>query len=203
MGMINREDMLELTRRMTPSRTHFTRMAGAYMDEKGEVDYNFNTNFRGLPLLQKERTLDIAKEVVFAETNTSLKQYKIPGIRPGSFWQFFMGLCECDLKNDALLLNLYEMIGEQYPKGKPYAIYVYHGMYDVPVKTTDHQQTRESEEVYSYLIVAICPLLGEDTLGKPECGLLYPAFTNRSADPLHVNIYDGGESAFFRSFLNL
>ena len=30
--MINREDMLELTRRMTPSRHCFDRIAGAYMD---------------------------------------------------------------------------------------------------------------------------------------------------------------------------
>ena len=30
---INREDMLELTRRMTPSRTSFTRIAGCYVDK--------------------------------------------------------------------------------------------------------------------------------------------------------------------------
>ena len=33
---INREDMLELTRRMTPSRTSFTRIAGCYADQEGE-----------------------------------------------------------------------------------------------------------------------------------------------------------------------
>ena len=36
--MINREDMLELTRRMTPSRTSFTRVAGGYMEPDGEID---------------------------------------------------------------------------------------------------------------------------------------------------------------------
>ena len=30
--MINREDMLELTRRMTPARSHIDRIAGAYYD---------------------------------------------------------------------------------------------------------------------------------------------------------------------------
>ncbi len=203
MAQINREDMLELTRRMTPSRTHFTRIAGAYMDEEGQVDGTFNTSFRGLPLSEKELTLAIAKEVVFAQTNTRLMQYKIPGIRPGSFWQFFLGLCECDLKNDALLLNLYEMIGEQYPKGQPYAIYVYHGVYDVPIKTSDHQQTFESEEVYSYLIITVCSVVGKNELGKPECGILYPAFTNRSADLLHVNVYDRSDDGFFEEFLKL
>ena len=46
--MINREDMLELTRRMTPKRTSFTRIAGAYMDKDGEMDGSFNTNFLNL-----------------------------------------------------------------------------------------------------------------------------------------------------------
>ena len=32
--MINREDMMELTRRMNVSRTSFTRVAGFYVDEE-------------------------------------------------------------------------------------------------------------------------------------------------------------------------
>ena len=35
--MINREDMLELTRRMTPARTSFVRMAGCYTDSDGDM----------------------------------------------------------------------------------------------------------------------------------------------------------------------
>ena len=41
--MINREDMLELTRRMTPARTSMTRVAGCYIDREGEFDGSFNT----------------------------------------------------------------------------------------------------------------------------------------------------------------
>ena len=43
--MINREDMLELTRRMTPARSSVGRIAGAYFDEEGYVDGTFNTHF--------------------------------------------------------------------------------------------------------------------------------------------------------------
>lgn len=35
MGEINREDMLELTRRMTLKRNCFDKIAGAYLDEEG------------------------------------------------------------------------------------------------------------------------------------------------------------------------
>lgn len=52
--MINREDMLELTRRMTLSRTSFTRIAGCYVDRDGDFDGSFNINF--LKLSAAERT---------------------------------------------------------------------------------------------------------------------------------------------------
>ena len=44
-GMLSREDMLELTRRMTPARTCFDRVAGSYRDEDGIEDGSFNIHF--------------------------------------------------------------------------------------------------------------------------------------------------------------
>jgi len=46
--IINREDMMELTRRMTPKRNSFTRIAGCYFNEDGENDGTFNINFLDL-----------------------------------------------------------------------------------------------------------------------------------------------------------
>ena len=46
--MINREDMLALTRRMTVKRTSITRIAGSYMDEEGFSEGTFNTHFQNL-----------------------------------------------------------------------------------------------------------------------------------------------------------
>ena len=43
--MINRDDMLELTRRLTPARSSVGRIAGAYFDEESYADGTFNTNF--------------------------------------------------------------------------------------------------------------------------------------------------------------
>lgn len=43
--MIDRDDMLELTRRMTLTRNCFDRIAGAYVDETGEVEDTFNIHF--------------------------------------------------------------------------------------------------------------------------------------------------------------
>ena len=55
--MINRDDMLELTRRMTPARTCFDRIAGAYMDDMGEISDSFNVHFGKLSGSEKSRNL--------------------------------------------------------------------------------------------------------------------------------------------------
>lgn len=101
--MINREDMLELSRRMTPARTHFDRIAGAYFDEEGFVDGTFNTHFLKLSTTEKKNKLEIAKAVVLAETNEQLKDYRIPESerKPGSIWQLLDGIKESGLQNDA------------------------------------------------------------------------------------------------------
>ena len=71
--MINREDMLELTRRMTPARSHIDRIAGAYYDAEGYIDGTFNTHFLKLSTAEKTKNLELAKAVLQAETNKQLK----------------------------------------------------------------------------------------------------------------------------------
>lgn len=199
---IDRKDMLELTRRMTVARNCFSRIAGAYMDEEGFIDGTFHTHFLKLSRADQEKTIKIAKAVPFAKPNEQLKNFRIkpqPGIRDG-MWQLLMALRECELKNDALLYNLYEYIGEHYQPGYPYGIYVFYGNYDVPVKGSDRENQWESEEVYRFLICSISPLVGDYEMGTPQAGFLFPAFANRSTDAEGIHVFDGKGGAFFHLF---
>lgn len=190
--MIDREDMLELTRRMTPKRTCFSRVAGSYMDVDGFSDGTFNVHFLNLKPADKTLQLNLAKTIPFAKTNENLKAYHFKKEEEcrGSFWQLLMGLNDCELKNDALLDVLYEIIGERYKASGDYAIYVYHGTYDVPVKATDKERLDESEEVYKFTIGLICPVHGDYEPGEPEWGFLFPAFIQRSSDMHQIAIYN-------------
>ena len=188
---ISREDMLELTRRMTLARTSFTRIAGCYVDKDGDFEGSFNVNFLKLSQKDKGKNLEIAKVIPFSETNVQLKRYKI-GEASGEvrgLLQILNGMKECGLKNDALMDTFYDIIMESYGSGAPYGIMVFHDRYDVPVKTLDKERQWESEEVYEYLICALCPLTGEYEPDKPFWGFLYPAFTDRSSDWNHINIF--------------
>ena len=74
--MISRDDMLELTRRMTPKRTCFSRVAGCYVDRDGDIDGTFNIHFGKLSEAEKKTNLEIAKTIPFAKTNEQLKGRK-------------------------------------------------------------------------------------------------------------------------------
>jgi hypothetical protein len=189
--MINREDMLELTRRMTPSRTCFDRIAGAYLDDMGEVEDRFNIHFGKLSGSEKARTLSLAKVVPFSKTNEQLREYRFgeKAMGPDGMWRLLEALRQCGLKNDALLEVLYEQLADAYPVDYPLAIYVYHGVYDIPRKAKDKESLWESEEVFDFMICTISPMLEEYRPDEPIFGFMYPAYSDRSADRNSIDIY--------------
>lgn len=205
MTNINREDMLELTRRMSLARNSFTRITGCYVDRDGDFEGSFNTNFRKLSAAERTKKLKVAKEIPFSATNVNLKKYEFSQSmrRPGSMWQLLMAMNECGLKNDALMDTFYDLIMEQYHAGSEYAILVFHDRYDIPAKGTDGERQWESEEVFEYMICAICPMTGEYEPGIPECGFLFPAFTDRSGDLNHILIYQSDEDRPRRELLKI
>ena len=84
----------------------------------------------------------------------------------GGRQQFLMGLRESKLKNDDLLDTFYDMIIDSYDYVGNYLILIFHDAYDVMTKTSDNDKLDESEEVYEYLLCAICPV----TLTNPKLG---------------------------------
>ena len=189
--MINREDMLELTRRMTPARNCFDRIAGAYMSDMGEVDESFNIHFGKLPGPEKTRNLELAKAIPFSKTNIQIKEYAFADAVKGkdSMWQLLQAIQQCGLKNDALMDILYEQIADGYPVDHEFAIFVFHGTYDVPLKGKDKESLWESEEVYDFMICTVSPMREQYEPAEPVFGFLYPAFSDRSGDPGKIDIF--------------
>ena len=203
--MINRDDMLELTRRMTPQRTCFDRVAGAYMTAEGEIDDTFNIHFLKLSGAEMKRNLELAKAIPFGRTNDQLREYVIPEKLKGkdSIFQLLNAIKACGLKNDALMEVFYEQMADSFPMDSEYAIFVFHGIYDIPVKARDKEWLEGSEEIYDFMICTISPLKAEYELiadqatkerrnrpEKPVFGFLYPAFSDRSSDENKIDIYN-------------
>ena len=192
--MLNRNDMMELTRRMNLSRNCFFRIAGSYRDKEGYDDGSFNTAFLKLDQKDKIKNIEIAKAVVFADTNTELNEYDITGSNgnKAEFKSMLESLMECGLKNDALLDVFYDIMSEKYvsefkPEGD-FGIFMFYGSYDIKIKGADKEYMDDSEEVYSFLICAICPVYENYDPGLPDYGFLYPSFKDRSMDAEHIAV---------------
>lgn len=111
---INRNDMLELTRRMTLSRNCFVRAAGAYIDDEGYIDNTFNVNFKNMSKHDQQVNLNLAKTIPFSKTNEQLKCYKFPeeDMAYDSIHKLLMALSQYGLKDDLLVQTLCEQLAE-------------------------------------------------------------------------------------------
>ena len=184
--------MLELTRRMTPARNCFARVAGAYMDEDGYDEGTFNIHFGKLKQAEARRNIELAKAIPFAKTNEQLKEYRFSKgeSRKNSMWQLLLAMKSSGLKDDGLLSIFYEIVGENYDTADEFSIFLFYGSYDVPTKGTDGEWLEGSEEVYDFIVCAVSPLDGEYEPGKPEFGFLFPAFVDRSSDSSVIDIFN-------------
>lgn len=200
---MNKKDIHELKRRFTKHGCTFTRMCGCYVDGERNKVIHITETFLNLEEEDFFKYLDIAKKVFSGTVGNNVLNLEFPleEEKPGGKQQFLMGLRESKLKNDELLDAFYDMIIENYGYAGNYLILIFHDVYDVMKKTKDNLDLDESEEVYEYLLCAICPVtltkpaLGyrEDencirsrirdwVVGMPDTGFVFPAFTERSTD---------------------
>ena len=207
---MNKKDIHELKRRLTKHGCTFTRMCGCYVDAEHNKVTNIAETFLNLEEEDFYKYLDIAKKVFSGTVGNNILELEFPMEEEavGGKQQFLMGLRESELKNDELLDAFYDMVIASYIHPGNYLILLFHDAYDVMKKTKDNIDLDESEEVYDYLICAICPVnLSKPGLGyreeencirsrirdwvvsMPDTGFVFPAFTDRSTDIHSVMFY--------------
>lgn len=207
---MDKKSIMELKRRMKKGECTFTKMCGCYVDGNKNKVVNFSETFLNLEDDEYYKYLEIAKKVLSGAIGNNLLELEFPQEEelPGGHQQFLMGLKASALKNGELLDSFYDLIIENYEYVGNYLIVLFHDAYDVVVKTTDNNKLDESEEVYEYVICAICPVtltkpgLGyrkeenrigtmdrDWMVGLPETGFTFPAFSERSTDIHSVMFY--------------
>lgn len=207
---MNKKDILELKRRLKKDSCTFTRLCGCYVDADRNKVTTFGETFLNLEDEEFYKYLEIAKKILSGTVNNNILELEFPTAEeaPGGRQQFLMGLRESVLKSDELLDAFYDLVIDSYDYVGNYLILVFHDAYDVIKKSSDNLKLDESEEVYEYLLCAICPVtltkpgLGyrEDenrigprirdwVVGAPDTGFVFPAFTDRSADIHSVMFY--------------
>lgn len=207
---MDKKSINELGRRLKKDGCTFTKICGCYIDDNKNKVTNLDEIFLNLEDEEYFKYLEIAKKVLSTNVGNNILELNFPleEEKPGGHQQFLLGLKKSGLKDQGLLDTFYDMVIEKYNSLGNYLILLFHDVYDVMTKTTDNNKLDESEEVYEYIICAICPMvlskpgLGynkdknkistlnrEWFVGMPETGFVFPAFIDRSSDIHSVLMY--------------
>ena len=207
---MNKKDVMELKKRFKKESCSIDRLAGCYVDANKNKAIKFNESFLNMDDEEFYKYLEIAKKTLTGTLGNNILELDFPleEEATGGKQHFLYALRNDGLSSEELLDRLYDLIIDGYNYVGNYLILVFHDTYDIITKTSDNMKLDESEEVYEYLLVSICPVvlskagLGvrEDEnrigarirdwiVGVPDLGFLFPAFDNRSADIHKVDYF--------------
>lgn len=206
---MNKKEVLELKRRFKKEAATFTRVCGCYVDGNHNKVCKFGNTFLNLEEDEFYKYLEIANKALSGTIGNNLLELKFPieEEEVGGRQHILMALRASKLEDENLLDTFYDLVIDTYDHAGNYLIVLFHDAYDVMSRTSDNNNLDESEEVYEYLICAICPVdlskpglgfLEEEhrigprvrdwVVGAVDTAFLFPAFNDRSAD-IHSTLF--------------
>lgn len=206
---MNKKEVLELKRRFKKEAATFTRVCGCYVDGNHNKVCKFGNTFLNLEEDEFYKYLEIANKALSGTIGNNLLELKFPieEEEVGGRQHILMALRASKLEDENLLDTFYDLVIDTYDHAGNYLIVLFHDVYDVMTRTKDNNNLDESEEVYEYLICAICPVdlskpglgfLEEEhrigprvrdwVVGAVDTAFLFPAFNDRSTD-IHSTLF--------------
>ena len=206
---MNKKEVLELKRRFKKEAATFTRVCGCYVDGNHNKVCKFGNTFLNLEEDEFYKYLEIANKALSGTIGNNLLELKFPSEEEevGGRQHILMALRASKLEDENLLDTFYDLVIDTYDHAGNYLIVLFHDAYDVMSRTSDNNNLDESEEVYEYLICAICPVdlskpglgfLEEEhrigprvrdwVVGAVDTAFLFPAFNDRSTD-IHSTLF--------------
>ena len=206
---MNKKEILEIKKRFKKESATFTRVVGCYVDGNHNKVCKIGNTFLNLDEDEFYKYLEIANKALSGTLGNNLLNLEFPVEEEevGGRQQILMALRETKLQDEALLDTYYDLVIDTYDHAGNYLILLFHDAYDVMTRTSDNNKLDESEEVYEYLICAICPVdlskpglgyLEEEhrigprirdwIVGAVDTAFLFPAFNDRSTD-IHATLF--------------
>ncbi|SFG16669.1 DUF4317 domain-containing protein [Oribacterium sp. WCC10] len=186
------------------------RMRACYVNEEKERISTFHDMFLQLEDEERSKYCELFKRSMSGKFGRNLFNVEFPIAEEveGGHQDFLIKLQQSELKDDALVEQMFDRIIRSYSYPGKYLIILSHGVYDIPLKLKDQTVLDDaSEYVYSFILCTICPveLLREGlcydvnaqtfmsrtddwAVKNPENAFLFPAFNFRNMD-IHSSLY--------------
>ena len=205
---MNDKEIGEIRRHLRRDRSNITKIYGCFVNDNREIITEFSQSTGMMPENEGDKYFALFKRVLSGSVGKNLidLSFKTAQVAQGApEHKLLMDLRECKLSDDELLHGFFQKIIDTVTLEGNYLILIGCDSYDVPFKGKDDiSDADKSEEVYTYLICAICPVkqtkanlhyVPEEKLfhdgamnqpvSAPVLGFLFPAFDTRS-----TNIYN-------------
>ena len=204
---MNDKEIGEIRRHLRRDRSNITKIYGCFVNDNKEIITEFSQSTGVMPENEGDKYFALFKRVLSGAIGKNLIDitFKTAQVAGSPEHKLLMDLRESKLKDDELLHSFFQKIIDSVTMEGNYLILLGCDSYDVPFKGKDDlSDSDKSEEVYTYLICAICPVkqtkanlhyvpqekLFHDgamnqPVSAPVLGFLFPAFDNRS-----TNIYN-------------
>lgn len=225
---MNIKEIGEIRRRIRRDRSNMTQIYGCYVNESGEIVSQFQQSTAIMPENEAEKYFGLFRKILSGTVGKNLIDisFQTSQVAGSPEHKLLMDLRAARLSNEEQRMALYKKVMESVDLDCAYLILLGCDSYDVPFKSKDDAvQADNSDEVYTYLLCAICPVkLTKATLhydaqskefhdggasnvaSSPELGFLFPAFDNRATNIYNTLYYTRntkvGQDAFASAVFN-
>ena len=200
---MNRKEIAEIRRRMSPDKNAVSCIRGCYVSEKGEIISTFSHSLMSLPMEDQEKYLALFKKSLAGVPGRNLIdiEFRPDQVMNDPAHQLLMGLRNTALTVDSGVEQLCAQIIESL---------------DLQYKTDVI-----SEEVFNYILVCVCPVkltkpalswFSDDgafhareqdwVVAPPEMGFMFPTFDDRAANIYSALYYTRDAEDMHDGFVN-
>ncbi len=204
---MNTKEIGEIRRRQRRDRSNMTAIYGCYVNDNKEIIAQFQQSTGIMPENEAEKYFGLMRRALSGTIGKNLIDitFKTSQVADSEEHRLLMELRKTRLKEENLRMDFYKKVVDTVSLESSYLILLGCDSYDVPFKSKDDElQNDASNEVYTYLLCAICPVKQtkpnlhyipeekqfhdggmQNIVSAPELGFLFPAFDNRA-----TNIYN-------------
>ena len=204
---MNTKEIGEIRRHLRRERSNMGAICGCYVNDNKEIITTFRQSLGICSENEGEKYFALLRRTLSGTVGKNLIdiRFQTAQVAGSEEHKLLMGLRQTALKDTDVLDTFYRKIVESLSLDCAYLILIGCDSYDVPFKSKDDTtQSDNSDEVFTYLSCAICPVKQTkanlhyvpeeknfhdggiiNVVSAPELGFLFPAFDGRA-----TNIYN-------------
>lgn len=200
---MNEREVAELRRRFRLERNSFGKIRGCYVSQAGNIVSQFEQSLALMSQDEAELMLGVLRRTLSGALGKHLLNlsFETGQVAHGEEHRLLRDLRDSGLEDQAAVERFFQKVSGHVQMEGGYLILLVHDRYDVPRRTRGEGPEEDGDQVFRYILCAICPVaetkpaLSYDMqenefhnrhmnqlVGPPSFGFLFPAFDDRAAN---------------------